>query len=78
MQYEIRIPSDRSMDLIVSNGGRRWKMSVSIDELCTTFCVSGRGVAIMDPAWLLRELALMLPPEFVDQEDHEAAISEAF
>jgi hypothetical protein len=78
MQYKIEASNENSVSLTVTDSDKKWRMSVTRDNtesLSVNIC--GDGVTQEDVEWLLRELALLLPPDFVDQEEHEEALFNA-
>jgi len=76
MQYELTADAENSLTLTVTDGDQEWRMTASYDNGSLTIRMEGDGVTEEDHAWLLRELALLLPPDFVDGEEHEEALSE--
>lgn len=76
MQYKVTIPAENSVMLTVTDGDKEWRMSVSKSDNGLTIQIVGNGVTDEEPAWLLNELALLMPPGFVDFDEHEGALSE--
>ncbi|MFW2545715.1 hypothetical protein ACN2XU_24155 [Primorskyibacter sp. 2E107] len=77
MQYKLTASAENSVMLTVTDGGKEWEMSVSRSYAGLSIHLAGNGVTDEEPAWLLNELALLMPPQFVDCDEHETALSEA-
>ena len=76
MQYELTSDAENSVTLTVTDGDHEWRMTTSNDDGSLTIRIEGDGVTEEDHGWVLRELALLLPPDFVGGEEHEEALSE--